>query len=46
MLSQLAGAGAPPPEAPRAGPLRLALAAIAWLLLVLALAAPCGSSRR
>jgi Ca-activated chloride channel family protein len=39
-LAQLAGAGAQPPDAPRAGPLRLALAAIAWALLVLAIAAP------
>lgn len=39
-LTQLAGGGAPPPGAPQAGPLRLALAGIAWALLVLAIAAP------
>jgi len=39
-LTQLAGTGAPPPEAPRAGLLRLALAGVAWVLLVLAAAGP------
>ncbi len=40
MLQRLAGTGAPPPEVPRPGRLRTALAVIAWLLLVLAIAAP------
>lgn len=39
-LMQLAGDGAPPPDSPRAGSLRLALAIIAWMLLILAIAAP------
>lgn len=39
-LERLAGPGAPPPDAPRAGVLRLALAGLAWLLLVTATAAP------
>jgi Ca-activated chloride channel family protein len=40
MLARLAGDGAPPPEATQAGPWRIALAVMAWLLLVLAAAAP------
>lgn len=40
VLQRLAGDGAPPPESPRPGPLRSALAIIAWVLLVLAVAAP------
>ncbi|MXP63566.1 VWA domain-containing protein [Roseomonas sp. M0104] len=41
MLARIAGeAGPPQPEAPRPGWLRAALALLAWLLLVLALAAP------
>lgn len=39
-LDRLAGADAPPPEAPRPRPWRMVLALLAWLLLVLALAAP------
>jgi Ca-activated chloride channel family protein len=39
-LTRLAGDDAPPPEAPRAGWLRLVLATVAWLLLVTAVAAP------
>lgn len=39
-LTQLAGDGAPPPEMPRPRLWRLLLAALAWVLLVLALAAP------
>lgn len=39
-LARLAGDGAPPPEAPRPSWLRVLLAALAWALLVLALAAP------
>ena len=39
-LTQLAGAGAQPPDAPRAGPLRLTLAGIAWALLLSAIAVP------
>ncbi|MBR0649623.1 VWA domain-containing protein [Roseomonas terrae] len=39
-LTRLAGNGAPPPEAPRPSPWRLLLGALAWLLLVLAAAAP------
>lgn len=40
MLARIAGDGAPPPEAPRPGVLRIALALFAWLLLILAVAAP------
>ena len=39
-LARLAGADMPPPEAPHPRPWRMALALLAWLLLVLALAAP------
>jgi Ca-activated chloride channel family protein len=39
-LGRLVGGGAPPPEAPRPRRWRVALACLAWLLLILALTAP------
>lgn len=40
MLARLTGDGAAPPEVPHPAPWRIALAIIAWLLLILAAAAP------
>ncbi|MBR0651776.1 VWA domain-containing protein [Roseomonas terrae] len=40
MLTRLAGSQAPPPMTARPGALRIALASLAWLLLVAAVAAP------
>lgn len=40
MLARIAGDRAPPPETPHASAWRIGLATIAWLLLVLAVAAP------
>lgn len=39
-LARLSGSNAPPPDAPHTGALRLALAILAWLMLVTAIAAP------